>query len=268
MVDLREELSEEEEEDEEDEEDVIKISCGGRHSLALAAGGRLYGWGSNTRGQLGLPRAVYDSDSTFGVTRQQIPRLLLPAGPHPPSLHVPVCRSCASDGDVTSFLVLSGSSVLEGDEGGDDLGAAHQDDDIDKFQMSVQTSVGTIGDACGLGGGCVWQAARAGTGAAEVGGLVQSVRRSQQQATAVAEGGSVISGLGGNVICYCGGGDVDAGHHHSGGGVIGGAVSMYEHGVRRGLWGGALSGELVVEDVEGGWSHTVVCCKIRKGENK
>ncbi|EFJ40915.1 hypothetical protein VOLCADRAFT_36943, partial [Volvox carteri f. nagariensis] len=28
------------------------VSCGGRHSLALAAGGRLYGWGSNSRGQL------------------------------------------------------------------------------------------------------------------------------------------------------------------------------------------------------------------------
>jgi hypothetical protein len=50
---------------------VRQISCGGRHSLALASGGRLYGWGCSTRGQLGPVQAEKPSC---------LPRLLFPLG--------------------------------------------------------------------------------------------------------------------------------------------------------------------------------------------
>ena len=30
------------------------VACGGRHTLARSGNGKIFGWGSNTHGQLGL----------------------------------------------------------------------------------------------------------------------------------------------------------------------------------------------------------------------
>jgi hypothetical protein len=39
---------------------VVHVSCGARHSLAIAADGHLYSWGSNEHGQLGIPLGIAD----------------------------------------------------------------------------------------------------------------------------------------------------------------------------------------------------------------
>ncbi len=44
-------------------EQVIDISCGGSHSLALTIDGQVYAWGENKYGQLGIGNHDYYEDN-------------------------------------------------------------------------------------------------------------------------------------------------------------------------------------------------------------
>ena len=53
---------------------VVHVSCGERHSLAIAADGHLYSWGSNEHGQLGI--ALGDTAEEEGMRQVAQPTLV------------------------------------------------------------------------------------------------------------------------------------------------------------------------------------------------
>lgn len=46
-----------------DDEKVVWISCGGTHSLALTQSGKVFGWGLNSSGELGLGHNHNETDA-------------------------------------------------------------------------------------------------------------------------------------------------------------------------------------------------------------
>jgi hypothetical protein len=64
---------------------VVHVSCGARHSLAIAADGHLYSWGSNEHGQLGIPLATADG------MRQVTQPTLVPTVPRKAILSARAC---------------------------------------------------------------------------------------------------------------------------------------------------------------------------------
>ncbi|GLC61037.1 hypothetical protein PLESTB_001709200 [Pleodorina starrii] len=235
------EEDEDEEEDEEEEEVIVKISCGGRHSLALAAGGRLYGWGSNTRGQLGFTRVVHACTS---------PRLMLPT-----------CGSvqrdlphrgdpCAVDLDLDTDLDLGLDCILDPSEavaervpfergGGGGAGQAT----VDKHPgarasapggpegMSPDISIFLAFERVEPTGSCM-EARRGACGKVDGMSSAERVRDSADEQGHSCEGGGGVLSLSGNQ-----------------------ATAL----LRRAM----LRDGLLVEDAEGGWSHTVVRCGLR-----
>ena len=46
---------------------IIKVSCGTNHAVALTNQGEVYVWGTNSRGQLGMPEITEDSNAVLTV---------------------------------------------------------------------------------------------------------------------------------------------------------------------------------------------------------
>jgi len=94
---------------------VTKVWAGSTHSFALASDGRLFGWGSNDHGQLGIgtssspvlsPAVVFTEDAMLGKTVQKI----------------------AAGRDFTLILCTDGSVFGMGDNGYGSLGTGDRED--------------------------------------------------------------------------------------------------------------------------------------------
>ncbi len=85
---------------------VSKIACGEHHSLALDDGGRVFSWGDNQFGQLGLP---FSPDSTIVDVPSLIPTQRMYQG----TSQIPTITSIAAGGN-NSFITVDATKVASG----------------------------------------------------------------------------------------------------------------------------------------------------------